>query len=86
MVPTAVGGYRILKEIARGAFSRVFMAQDPRARKRLALKLLEDARDKVRRCGLKREYRLLKGFDHPGLPKVYRIAKLRSNCLSASQR
>jgi serine/threonine protein kinase len=51
------------------------MAQDPRARKRLALKLLEDVRDKVRRCGLKREYRLLKRFDHPGLPNVYRLAK-----------
>lgn len=74
MVPTTIGGYRLLKEIARGAFSRVFMVQDHSARRRLALKLLEDARDKVRRCGLKREYRLLMDFEHPGLPQVYSIA------------
>jgi serine/threonine protein kinase len=68
-------GHRLISEIARGAFSRVFRALDPDGAE-VALKLLEDANDKVRVSGLKREYRFLSRLEHPGLPRVGALGKL----------
>lgn len=71
----SIDGHRLVSEIARGAFSKVYRALDSDGRE-VALKLLEDGSDTVRVSGLRREYRFLKGLEHPNLPAVHALGTL----------
>ncbi|MBN1807628.1 MAG: serine/threonine protein kinase [Planctomycetes bacterium] len=76
MATTSIGGHRLVAELARGAFSRVFRARSP-AGKEVAIKLLEDSTDAVRVSGIKREFRHLKALRHRALPQMHSIGQLK---------
>ena len=67
--PENVGPYRILRELGRGGQSVVYLAEDPRLRRRVALKvlpatLLSSQRAKER---FRREAELAAKLEHPGI-------------------
>lgn len=64
--------YRLERELGHGGQGRVYLAFDPRMRRRVALKLLNRASvtpDKLRR--FQREVEVIAKLDHPGLCAVY---------------
>lgn len=68
--------YEILKEIDRGGMSIVYLADDNRLKKSVALKDIRKSNkidSRVLLNCLKAEVDLLKGLDHPNLPNVYDI-------------
>lgn len=68
-----VGPYRLREIIGRGGQGTVYLAEDSRLKRRVALKLLSEigggALDVVRRFG--REAELAARLDHPGICQVY---------------
>lgn len=70
---SAIGGYRIRELVGRGGMGRVYLAQDERLDRPVALKVLAEelARDGAFRVRLLRESRLAAGLDHPNVVPVY---------------
>ena len=69
----AIGPYRVLRELGRGGQSIVYLAEDPRLGRKVALKILpatwlasEKARERFRR-----EAELAAKLEHPGVCVVY---------------
>ena len=72
-VGTIVAGYRIERELGRGASGAVFLARDEHLDRPVALKLLspELAADERFRERFLRESRIVAHLDHPGVVSVY---------------
>jgi predicted Ser/Thr protein kinase len=72
-VGTTFAGYRIERVLGRGGMSVVFLAEHPRLKSAVALKLLapELAEDDVFRERLLRESRLAASISHPNVVPVY---------------
>ncbi|MEE0957660.1 MAG: serine/threonine-protein kinase [Ruminococcus sp.] len=71
------GKYEILREIGRGGMSIVYLAMDKRLNKQWAIKeFRKDKDDESKRIALEallREANLMKGLDHPTLPRIVDI-------------
>lgn len=71
------GKYEILREIGRGGMSIVYLAMDKRLNKQWAVKeFRKDKDDESKRIALEallREANLMKGLDHPTLPRIVDI-------------
>jgi tetratricopeptide (TPR) repeat protein/TolB-like protein len=72
MVGSSVGPYRVLGEIGTGGMSKVFLAQDPDLKRRVALKCLTVADDNERKRIL-HEASLTAGLSHPNIATVYHV-------------
>ncbi len=72
----SLGPYRLLREIGRGGQGRVYLAQDARLGRKVALKVLPagfSSASALRR--LRREAAALSRLDHPGICTVYEAAE-----------
>ncbi|HTE04707.1 MAG TPA: hypothetical protein VK824_00825, partial [Planctomycetota bacterium] len=70
-LPSRVAGFRLVRELGRGGQARVWLAEDERLQRRVALKLVPRspfAEDLAPR--LLREVRVSSRLDHPGLCTV----------------
>ncbi len=72
--PQQVGPYRLERELGRGGQGVVYLAEDTRIARRVALKLLPPAAlllSADRRARLRREAEVISKLDHPGICGIY---------------
>lgn len=72
------GKYEILKKIGEGGMSVVYLARNNRLNMQLAVKEIKNDGSKSTRVllkGLEREANILKGVDHPVIPRIIDIVK-----------
>jgi serine/threonine protein kinase len=63
--------YRLITQLGRGGTARVVRAWDERLGRAVAIKIFQPHADPVGRLRFEDEAKLLAGFDHPGLVKVF---------------
>src|SRR3989337_2325559 len=70
---TMLAGYRIEDLLGRGGMSTVYLAEDTRLRRRVALKVLapELGRDERFRDRFGRESQIAAGMEHPNIVPIY---------------
>ncbi|MFM9994614.1 MAG: serine/threonine-protein kinase [Phycisphaerales bacterium] len=75
-----VEGYRVLREIGRGAASIIYLVQDPKSKHIWALKHVEKVEPKDERFleQAEAEYRIAAELDHPSIRKIDKLIKKRS--------
>lgn len=68
-----IGPYRIIRELGRGGMGVVFLAEDPRLDRRVAVKSLPEhmANDPARLARFEREAKVLASLNHPGIAAIY---------------
>ncbi|MBP2323000.1 serine/threonine protein kinase [Kibdelosporangium banguiense] len=69
--PVLADRYRVVSQLGRGGTARVLRAWDERLDREVAVKIFQPHADPVGRLRFEDEAKLLAGFDHPGLVKVY---------------
>lgn len=74
----SIGPYIVRHEIGRGGMGVVYLADDTRLSRRVALKALtpDAGRDGVRRERLRREARAAAALSHPGIATVYALEEI----------
>src|SRR2546426_12824555 len=77
-IGTTLAGYRIEGLLGRGGMSVVYLANDPRLKRKVALKLLapELAEDERFRERFLRESQLAASLDHPNVVPIYDAGEL----------
>ncbi|HEY8548820.1 MAG TPA: serine/threonine-protein kinase [Vicinamibacterales bacterium] len=87
LVGTTVGPYDIQREIGRGGMGVVYLAQDRRLARPVAVKALPDAdgADPERRERLRREARAAAALTHPGIATVYALEELEDRLFLVSE-
>jgi serine/threonine protein kinase/tetratricopeptide (TPR) repeat protein len=73
-----LGAYEVIREIARGGMGWVYLAEDTRLDRRVALKVLPPAmaRDPSRLARFEREARIVAALNHPGIVTIYSVEKV----------
>ena len=76
--PDSIGPYRKIKEIGRGGQGVVYLAEDTRLRRKVALKLLTGfgATSEATVQRFRREAELASKLDHPGICAVYDVGSV----------
>nr|WP_042195313.1 serine/threonine-protein kinase [Kibdelosporangium sp. MJ126-NF4]CEL21924.1 Serine/threonine protein kinase PrkC, regulator of stationary phase [Kibdelosporangium sp. MJ126-NF4]CTQ92704.1 Serine/threonine protein kinase PrkC, regulator of stationary phase [Kibdelosporangium sp. MJ126-NF4] len=69
--PVLADRYRLLAQLGRGGTARVVKAWDDRLDREVAIKIFQPHADPVGRLRFEDEAKLLAGFDHPRLVKVF---------------
>lgn len=86
-LPMCLGRFRLLKVLGQGGYGIVYLAEDPIARRLVALKLPRPdillTRDVQRR--FLREARLAAALDHPNIVRVYEVGEIGPLCYIASE-
>ena len=74
-LPAAIGAYPIVRELGRGGMGVVYVAEDTRLQRRIALKLLPQSvsRGSVAFTNLEREARLLAQMNHPNIATIHSL-------------
>ncbi len=83
----AIGRYSLIEMIGRGAMGSVYIAHDPQLDRRVALKVVRDARfaeDEVR-ARLSREARAMARVTHPSVVRVYDAGELADGVFIAME-
>src|SRR3954463_10657692 len=75
MVGTTIGNNLVLREIGRGGMGVVYLAEDARLGRKVAIKALspETARDPVRRKRFEQEARAAAALSHAGIAQVHQF-------------
>jgi eukaryotic-like serine/threonine-protein kinase len=78
MLGTTVSHYRVLEKIGAGGMGEVYLAEDTRLRRQVALKLLPPdlTRDPERRQRFMQEARAAAAIEHPHIAAVYDIGEV----------
>lgn len=73
--PSRVGNYPILGVIGRGGMGTVYLAEDPRLKRRVAIKMLPDSQVMVESdlARFVREAQILAALNHPNIATVYSL-------------
>lgn len=73
--PTTIGAYRILRELGRGGMGVVYLAEDPRLKRRIALKVLPEAVVNSQRAldAFEREAQLLAALNHKNIATIFSL-------------
>ena len=73
MRPAEIGPFHILRELGRGGMGEVYLAQDTRLDRQVAIKALPAhlAQDFDRLARFQREARVLASLNHPGIGAIY---------------
>ena len=84
---TIVGSYTIVRELGRGGMGRVYLAQDSRLHRTVALKALAPhlLRDPRQRERLRREARAAAALAHPGICTVFALEEIDDELFIASE-
>jgi len=77
-VPDMVGPYRILRLIGAGGMGRVYLAEDTRLFRQVALKRITTGDDKKAQERLFQEARAAARLNHPGIASVYDVLEWES--------
>jgi eukaryotic-like serine/threonine-protein kinase len=75
MVGASVGPYRVLEKIGAGGMGEVFLAEDPRLKRRVALKCLAIRAGDDDRTRITNEARAIARLNHSNIAAVYDIQK-----------
>ena len=75
MLPTTLGHYKILRPIGAGGMGEVFLADDKKLGRKVALKVLAHAlaADPERRGRFEREARAVAALNHPNIITIYSV-------------
>lgn len=75
MIGTTVSHYRILERLGQGGMGEVFLAEDTRLHRRVALKLLRQQHgcEEEERARLLREARAASSLNHPNIAVIYDV-------------
>ncbi|HEV7240377.1 MAG TPA: protein kinase [Thermoanaerobaculia bacterium] len=75
--PTVVGRYRILSLIGAGGMGEVYLADDEKLGRRVAVKILPEAvsRDEEAKLRMLREARAVAALDHPNVCTIYEVGE-----------
>ncbi|HEY7412828.1 MAG TPA: protein kinase [Vicinamibacteria bacterium] len=73
MLGSTVSHYRILERLGEGGMGEVFLAEDLRLQRRVALKMMRAGEDADARDRLLREARVASGLSHPNIAVVYEV-------------
>jgi len=75
MPPASLGPYRIVGPLGSGGMGEVFLAEDPKLGRRVALKVLPQsmAHDPERRGRFEREARAVAALNHPNIITIYSV-------------
>lgn len=82
-----IAAYEILSFISRGGMGEVYLAQDRRLSRKVALKLLPAAftKDRERMRRFEQEARAASALNHPNIITIYEILKVDANHLIATE-
>jgi hypothetical protein len=82
-----LGQYTIVREIGRGGMGRVYLAEDTRLQRRVALKVLspEFTTDPRHRERLRREARAAAALAHPGISTIHALEELEGVLVIVSE-
>jgi serine/threonine protein kinase len=80
LAPRKLGRYEILSLLGRGGMGEVYLAEDPRLGRKLALKLLpqEFTLDRERVLRFKQEARAASGLNHPNIITIFEIDQVQT--------
>ena len=83
----SLGHYQLLHEIGRGGMGRVYLAQDTRLGRRVALKLLprQATRSPERVHRFKQEARAASALNHPNILTIYEIDEIKGVMFLATE-
>ena len=75
MIGTTLAHYKILEKIGSGGMGDVYLAEDTKLDRKVALKVLppEMAESEQRRSRFKREAKALAALDHPNIVQVFSV-------------
>jgi len=78
MQPTAIGPFKIVREIGRGGMGEVFLAVDTRLDRQVAIKAMPEhlAADANRLARFEREAKLLASLSHPGIAAIHGLEEV----------
>ena len=77
VLPTTIGGYKVLATIGRGAMGQVYLAEDDRLDRRVAIKVMHPTResDPASRQRFIRESRATAAVEHPHVVTIYQVGE-----------
>jgi len=83
----ALGHYKIVKKIGSGGMGEVYLAEDTRLNRKVALKLLppEFTNDKGRIRRFEKEARAVSALNHPNILTIYDIGQIGNSSFIASE-
>jgi eukaryotic-like serine/threonine-protein kinase len=82
-----IEGYRILREVGRGAASIIYLVQDPKDKQIYALKHVEknDPKDQRFLDQAEAEYKIASALDHASIRKIYKCIKRKTNLVNVRE-
>ncbi|WP_372367943.1 PQQ-binding-like beta-propeller repeat protein [Candidatus Uabimicrobium sp. HlEnr_7] len=70
-----IGNYQILSELGQGNMGRVFLAEDVKNNRKVALKVMLEEQNKLQQKRFLREALAMSKLSHPNIIKIYDISK-----------
>ncbi len=87
IVGTKIGHYKILSKIGEGGMGEVFLAEDTKLDRRVAIKILprEFAKDTERMRRFVREAKSASALNHPNIITIYEISQIKNTHFIATE-